>query len=157
MHTHPPGPPSPARPPGEHTSPDLTASVWQAMSAFVFGNDPTDELRETLGLGRGTGRIKALINLTDGPLGPAELAKRIGVDPPYATIIVNELRAHGLLSRSADDRDRRRKSVELTPEGRAAAQKAQAIIARPPMALRAMPADDLARLSELLDTLLPRE
>jgi DNA-binding MarR family transcriptional regulator len=126
------------------------------MSAFVLGNDPTDELRRALGLGRGTGRVRALISLADGPLSLAELARRIGADPPYATIIVNELEALGLLSRSTDDRDRRRKAVELTQDGREAVRKAQDIITRPPTALRDMPAGDLAALSELLRSLNPQ-
>jgi DNA-binding MarR family transcriptional regulator len=166
MQMHTPGQPSPGRPPtppsggpaqphGDgaaiaSTDPDLARSVWEIMSAFVRGNDPADELRRVLGLGRGTGRVKALVSLAAGPLSLAELARRIGVDPPYATIIVNELLALGLLSRSPDGRDRRRKSVELTQEGRDAVRKAQDIIARPPSALRDMPARDLASLRELL-------
>ncbi len=130
--------------------PDLARSVWEIMSAFVRGHDPADELRRALGLGRGTGRVKALISLAAGPLSLAELARQIGVDPPYATIIVNELEALGLLSRSPDDHDRRRKAVGLTQDGREAVRKAQDIIARPPSALRDMPASDLARLRELL-------
>lgn len=169
MHTSPSEPPSPEQPAptaarehirtqGSAAGPnlDLAASVWESMSAFVFGNDPTDRLRESLGLGRGTGRTRALISLAEGPLGLAELARRIGVDPPYATIIVNELQALGLLSRSADSRDRRRKSVELTPHGRAAARKARDIIARPPAALRDMPIDNLATLHELMGHLNPQ-
>lgn len=129
---------------------ELARSAWAIMSAFVLGNDPSEELRETLGLGRGAGRIRALISLTGGPLSLAELAERTGVDPPYATIIVNELLALGLVSRSADGRDRRRKSVELTRRGRAAARQAQDIIDRPPAGLANLPTTDLATLLKLL-------
>jgi len=135
--------------------PELARSIWEIMSAFVLGNDPADKLRHALGLGRGNGRVKALISLADGPLSLAELARRIGVDPPYATIIVNELQALGLLSRSPDGRDRRRKAVELTQDGREAVMKAQDIIASPPSTLRDMSSADLARLSELLQHLRP--
>jgi len=149
-----PPPPGNADAPAD---PDLASSVWEIMSAFVLGNDPADELRQALGLGRGTGRVKTLIGLADGPLSLAELARRIGVDPPYATIIVNELQALGLLTRSPDDHDRRRKAVELTQLGRDAVRKAQDIMARPPSALRDMPAGDLARLKELLGQLSPQQ
>jgi DNA-binding MarR family transcriptional regulator len=93
------------------------------------------------------------MGLADGPLGLAELAQAIGMDPPYATIIVNELHALGLLSRTPDTRDRRRKTVELTASGRDAVRKAQDIIARPPPPLRDMPTADLVRLREILEQL----
>ena len=67
------------------------------MSGFVRSHDPSDELRQTLGLGRGTGRVKALISLAAGPLSLAQVAQAIGADPSYTTIIVNELQALGLL------------------------------------------------------------
>jgi DNA-binding MarR family transcriptional regulator len=47
-------------------------------------------------------------------------------------IIVNELHALGLLSRTPDARDRRRKTGELTASGHDAVRKAQDIIGRPP-------------------------
>jgi DNA-binding MarR family transcriptional regulator len=133
--------------------PGLASSVWQTMSGFVRGHDPAGELRQALGLGRGSGRVKALMSLADGPLSVAELAQAAGADPPYATIIVNELQALGLLSRTPDARDRRRKTVELTASGRDAVRKAQDIIARPPSGLRDLPAADLVRLREILEQL----
>jgi DNA-binding MarR family transcriptional regulator len=127
--------------------------VWELMSGFVHGHDPVDELRRTLGLGRGTGRVKALMGLAAGPLSLAELGQAIGTDASYTTIIVNELQAAGLLSRTPDARDRRRKTVELTADGRAAMRKAQAIIARPPSSLRDLPSADLLRLRDILGQL----
>jgi DNA-binding MarR family transcriptional regulator len=120
------------------------------MSDFVRSHDPAEDLRRELGLGRGAGRVKALVSLADGPLSLAELARAIGADASYTTIIVNELQALGLLSRSLDARDRRRKAVELTPAGRDATRKAQEIIARPPAPLDDLPAADLRRLREIL-------
>jgi DNA-binding MarR family transcriptional regulator len=131
----------------------LASSVWELMSGFVRSHDPADELRQALGLGRGTGRVKALVSLAAAPLSLAELAQAIGTDPPYATIIVNELQALGLLSRTPDASDRRRKTVELTGSGRDAVRKAQDIIARPPSPLRDLPPADLARLREILEQL----
>lgn len=131
----------------------LASSAWELMSGFVRGHDPADELREALGLGRGTGRVRALLSLAAGPLSLAELAQAIGADRPYATIIVNELHALGLLSRTTDTSDRRRKTVELTASGRHAVGKAQEIIGRPPPPLRDLPAADLRRLRDILDQL----
>jgi DNA-binding MarR family transcriptional regulator len=140
-------------PDDERTEPGLASSIWECMSGFVRSHDPADELRQALGLGRGTGRVKALMSLAAGPLSLAELAQAIGADPPYATIIVNELHALGLLSRTPDARDRRRKTVELTASGRRAVQKAQGIIGRPPPPLRDLPIADLARLQDIFERL----
>src|ERR1700684_4068283 len=59
----------------------LAGSVWELMSGFVRSHDPSDELRHTLGLGRGTGRVKALINLGAGAPSPAPSAKEKGGEP----------------------------------------------------------------------------
>jgi len=142
-----------AGPPGTATESGLADLVWELMSGFVNRHDPTDELRHTLGLGRGTGRVKALVSLAAGPLSLAELAQAIRTDASYTTIIVNELQALGLLSRTPDARDRRRKTVELTADGREAMRKARDIIARPPVPLRDLPAADLLRLREILGQL----
>jgi DNA-binding MarR family transcriptional regulator len=138
---------------GSTAGADLAASIWASMSDFVHRHDPGDDLRQALGLGRGAGRVRTLVNLAGGPLTLAELARRLGVDPPYATIIVNELEALGLLARTRDERDRRRKPVELTARGRTAAKTAQDIIARPPSPLRDMATSDLVRLRDLLGRL----
>jgi DNA-binding MarR family transcriptional regulator len=134
----------------------LAGSVWELMSGFVRSHDPSDELRHTLGLGRGTGRVKALISLAGGPLSLAQVAQAIGADASYTTIIVNELQALGLLSRTPDARDRRKKTVKLTADGREASRKAQAIIVRPPSLLRDLPPADLLRLQEILGQLSTR-
>ena len=96
---------------------DLAASTWAIMSDFVRGFDPTEELRRTLALGRGSGRVKTLLGLADGPLSVAQLAQAVGADAPYTTLIVNELQALGLVSRTGDEHDRRRKLVALTERG----------------------------------------
>ena len=98
--------------------PGLASSALALMSDFVHGHDPADELRRELGLGRGAGRVKALLSLAKGPLSLADLAQAIGADASYTTIIVNELEALGLLSRTLDTRDRKRKTVKLTANGR---------------------------------------
>jgi DNA-binding MarR family transcriptional regulator len=144
---------SPESAAGRSAASGLAGSVWELMSSFVRSHDPSDELRNALGLGRGAGRVKALVSLGGGPLSLAELAQAIGADPSYTTIIVNELQALGLVSRAPDAHDRRKKMVELTADGRKALRKAQAIIARPPAALRDLPPADLLQLQEALGRL----
>jgi DNA-binding MarR family transcriptional regulator len=135
------------RPAGEA---DPAGEVWALMSEFVHGFDPTEELRGTLALGRGSGRVRTLLSLAEGPLSVADLAHAAGIDPPYATLIVNELQALGHVSRGNDPRDRRRKLVELTEQGRAAVETAQGIISRPPPALSALDDEDIADLRRIL-------
>jgi DNA-binding MarR family transcriptional regulator len=135
------------------TAADFAACTWAIMSEFVRGFDPTEELRRTLALGRGSGRVKTLLGLADGPLSVARLAQAVGADAPYTTLIVNELQALGLVSRTGDEHDRRRKVVALTAAGRAAVATAQGIIARPPDALCALGTEDLADLRRILERL----
>jgi DNA-binding MarR family transcriptional regulator len=134
-------------------SADLAASTWAIMSDFVRGFDPTEELRRTLALGRGSGRVKTLLGLADGPLSVAQLAQAVGADAPYTTLIVNELQALGLVSRTGDEHDRRRKLVALTERGCEAVDTAQGIITRPPDALRALSEEDLVYLHGILERL----
>jgi DNA-binding MarR family transcriptional regulator len=130
-----------------------TASRERAGTRRRLRFDPVPELRRTLALGRGSGRVRTLLGLADGPLSVARLAEASGADAPYTTLIVNELEALGLVSRTSDERDRRRKLVALTASGREAVRTAQSIIVRPPTALRGLPREDLAELRRILERL----
>ena len=79
---------------------DDVTRVWQELRAFVLAHDHREELRETLGLGRGMGRIKVLMRLTEGPLTLRDIAEFTGVDAPYATLIVDSLEARKLVERT---------------------------------------------------------
>src|ERR1039457_107947 len=111
---------------------DHATRVWVALQAFVRAQDRREELRETLCLGRGTGRVTALMQLNEGPLTLLDIAELIGVDAPYATLIVDHLEARGLVERTLHPGDRRRKLVTLTLAGREAAALAPHIMDQPP-------------------------
>jgi DNA-binding MarR family transcriptional regulator len=64
------------------------------------------------------------------------------------------LEAHGLVERRPHPADRRRKLVTLTVAGQGAIATADAILLRPPPAIRNLPADDLGQLIGLLTRLL---
>lgn len=134
---------------------DHVARVWAALQAFVYAQDRREELRETLGLGRGTGRVAALLRLTEGPLTLRDIAELIGVDAPYATLIVDHLEARGLVERTLHPGDRRRKLVTLTPAGREAAALAAHIKNQPPAALTQLTDDELAFLDSMLERFGP--
>lgn len=123
------------------------------MQHLVLSQDRTRELREALGLGRGSGRVKLLLSLADGPLSLGDLSEITGVDAPYATLIVNELEARGLVTRTPAADDRRRKLVSLTRSGQDAVSTAHGIINRPPTSFEQLSMEQLHQLSAALSEL----
>jgi DNA-binding MarR family transcriptional regulator len=104
-------------------------------------------------LGMSWTRVLVLRRLTTQPHTLRELAKRLAADPPYVTLMVDDLEEHGLVRRMPHPEDRRAKLVELTAAGRAAAARADAILDEPPAALRDVPAEDVATLLRVLERL----
>ncbi len=133
---------------------DPVRQAWALLQRFAEVHDRRGELAEALGFRLGGGRGKILFQLRDGPLTLGQLAKSNGVDPPYATVIVDQLEAQGLVERRPHPDDRRRKLVTLTAAGHHAIVTADTILLRPPRAVSALPADDLATLTRLLTRLL---
>jgi DNA-binding MarR family transcriptional regulator len=76
-----------------------------------------------------------------------------GADRPYTTLIVDELEARGLLTRTQDPDNRRRKLVTLTDSGHIAVNDARDIITRPPAALQGLSKQELTQLFEVLSRL----
>jgi MarR family transcriptional regulator, lower aerobic nicotinate degradation pathway regulator len=91
-------------------------------------------------LGRTVDRV-----LSDAPLSPAGyrvlswlsmgssaaavLAEKLAVSRPTVTLVVDGLQARGLVERTADDNDRRRVTISMTPAGEAALATADAMVA----------------------------
>jgi DNA-binding MarR family transcriptional regulator len=134
---------------------ETATRVWAAMQAFVRAEDRRQELRDALDLGRGLGRVTALLHLVRGPLTLRDIAEVNGVDAPYATVIVDQLESRGLAQRSVHPDDHRRKLVTLTGAGREAAALAARILAEPPPALTLLAPGDLALLDAVLARLGP--
>ena len=132
---------------------NLPAAAWQLMRQFVEANKHSQILKEQLGLGAGSGRIKVLFLLREQPMTLAQLADAHGVDRPYATIIVDKLEQLGFVERQPHPSDRRSKMVSLTPAGRDAVALADRIIGEPPAELRALDAGQLTELIGLLSLL----
>lgn len=74
-------------------------------------------LARSLGIRRGD--VDALEHLMAGPLGPGELARRLGVSPGAVSQLVVRLEARSHAVRTDDPDDARRSLVTLTEEGRA--------------------------------------
>jgi DNA-binding MarR family transcriptional regulator len=129
---------------------DQAIRVWAAMRELALSYPSHQEMRDALNLGRGSGRIKALLRLAETPLSLSGLAEALGVDAPYATLIVDTLEQRGLVERHPDPADRRRKQVELTPAGKEAAERMLAIVREPPPGFAALGPSDLDQLEELV-------
>jgi DNA-binding MarR family transcriptional regulator len=135
---------------GEQAGGAQAGRVWAAMRDLADSYPSKEVLREALNLGRGSGRVKALLWLAEGPLSLSELASAVSVDAPYATLIVDNLEERGLVERRPDPGDRRRKLVALTAEGKEAAQRALRIKREPPPGFASLSAAELDTLEELV-------
>ncbi|MCW3016935.1 MAG: MarR family transcriptional regulator [Solirubrobacterales bacterium] len=131
--------------------PDATSRAWRAMSDLVLDQDRRVAVSAALGLS--FARVRALRRLAAQPHTLRELAAKLTADPPYVTVIVDDLEQRGLVQRTPHPEDRRAKLVQLTDAGRAAAARADAILDRPPDALRELPAEDLTTLLRVLERL----
>ncbi|MFR9803476.1 MarR family winged helix-turn-helix transcriptional regulator [Pseudonocardia sp. RS010] len=133
-------------------SEDPAARAWGRMRALVL--DQHDRRREACeAVGLSFVRVKALLEVARAPGTLSELADRLSVDRPYATVVVDDLQRRGLVGREHHPEDRRCKIVSATAEGERAAATARAILGDPPPALRALPPGDLAHLDRILAAL----
>jgi len=124
-------------------------AVWLAMSDLVLDNQRRREVADALGISFGRGR--ALRRLAQRPMSMRELADALGIDPPNATVVVDELERMGLVRRRPHPTDRRAKVVEATRKGKALARRGDAILAEPPPELSALDPSDLETLRRILE------
>jgi DNA-binding MarR family transcriptional regulator len=122
--------------------------VWLLMSDLVLDNQRRREVSDALGIS--FGRSRALRQLARRPMSMGELAAALGIDPPNATLVVDDLESLGLARRRPHPTDRRAKVVEATRKGKEMARRADAILGTPPPALSALSADDLEALRRIL-------
>lgn len=80
-------------------------------------------------MGYGTARMEALSTIARSPEPSAQIAiaKRIGIEGPTLTRMLDTLEAEGLVVRRADPNDRRTKLIELTDDGRRALEEIMAV------------------------------
>jgi DNA-binding MarR family transcriptional regulator len=129
-------------------SDELERETWDLMSALVLNADTKREVSEALGMS--FARIRALRRIAPGPIAMRDLVVALATDPPYLTLVVDDLEARGLVVRSPSPTDRRAKVVTATASGRQAARRAEAILARPPAGLTGLSAGDLDDLHRIL-------
>jgi DNA-binding MarR family transcriptional regulator len=119
------------------------------MCDLVLDNERRREVSEALGLS--FGRIKALRRIARAPMTMGELAAELGIDAPYATLVVDELEGDGLVERRLHPTDRRVKLVTCTTQGAAAARRANKILGRPPASLAGLSGPELETLARILE------
>jgi DNA-binding MarR family transcriptional regulator len=129
-------------------SADVAREVWLMMSDLVLDNRRQREVSQALGMT--FGRTRAIRRLAREPMSMREFAAVMGIEAPNATVMVDDLEAAGLVARRPHPTDRRAKLVEATPEGKALAEKANAILSTPPESLSALGDEELETLRALL-------
>jgi DNA-binding MarR family transcriptional regulator len=136
----------------EADAPSATArEVWLLMTDLVLDNARRREVSDALGMS--FGRARTVRRLARRPMSMRELADALDIDPPNATVVVDDLEAAGLVRRRPHPTDRRAKLVEATRKGKALARRADAILATPPAALSTLGAEDLDALRRILEQL----
>jgi DNA-binding MarR family transcriptional regulator len=128
--------------PAEAVSP--ADEAWDIMRELVLDNERRREVSDALGMS--FARAKALRRIYKEPSTMGELATYLGIDPPYMTIVVDDLEQQGLVERKPHPTDRRAKVVETTALGQEAARRARVILNRPPAELTALPEAELTAL-----------
>jgi DNA-binding MarR family transcriptional regulator len=142
-----------SRRPADTSSHDDAAAVtsreaWMLISDLVLDNLRRRELSEALGIKFGL--VRAIRRLARTPMSMGEFAAALGIDPPNATVVVDELEALKLARRRPHPTDRRAKVVEVTRKGEEMAGRADELLSTPPPALSALSSDDLQTLGRIL-------
>lgn len=125
--------------------------AWEGMRSLVLTNDRRGDVSELLGMS--FVRVKALRYVAGRAMTGRELATVLATDPPFVSVIIDDLEERGLVARTPHPTDRRAKMITVTPAGRGLADQAGRMLAAPPAALRALPPDDLAALDRIIATL----
>ena len=134
-------------------STDSAEHSWRMMRTLLFDlHDTRADVAEKLDMS--FVRAKALLKLMGGPLTMRELATRLATDPPYVSVVVDDLARRGLVERSTHTDDRRVKVVSLTPAGIEAAAVGDAIQNQPPEVFQRLSSEDLANLERILTRLV---
>ena len=123
--------------------------IWVLMSDLVLDHQRRREVSEALGIS--FGRSRALRRLARRPMSMGEFAAAMAIDPPNATVVVDDLEALGLVRRQPHPTDRRAKVVEATRKGKEMARRADEILGTPPPALSALSTGDLEALRRILE------
>jgi MarR family transcriptional regulator, lower aerobic nicotinate degradation pathway regulator len=98
---------------------------WLLNQSALHANRLVGEGLATAGVRRY--HFTVLVALDDqGPASQAALGRRLSIDRSDMVAVVNDLERDGLVSRTRDERDRRRNLIRLTPAGAKALKRLDA-------------------------------
>ena len=129
--------------------------AWLLMNDLVLDHQRRREVSEAVGLS--FSRARALRRVARRPMSMGELAAALDIDPPNATVLVDELEGLELVRRRPHPTDRRAKLVEATPKGKDLARRGDAILATPPPELSALDDRELETLRRILGRVSPAD
>jgi DNA-binding MarR family transcriptional regulator len=87
-----------------------------SLRTFLTAHDDMQRRQaRTMGINATDMQALRLLDL-DGPLGPTELGRRLGLRSASVTVLLDRLEASGYVERVRDDRDRRRVTVRALPD-----------------------------------------
>jgi DNA-binding MarR family transcriptional regulator len=135
--------------PASNPDADSARRAWSAMCDLVLDNERRREVSDAVDLS--FGRIRALRRIARTPMTMGELAGKLGIDAPYATLVVDELERQGLVERRPHPSDRRAKVVTTTTRGATVAHQAEEIMNRPPVGLTSLSGSELESLAKILE------
>jgi DNA-binding MarR family transcriptional regulator len=133
---------------GARDEDEVARRVWTELSSLVRRRDRRPAVSDALGMS--FTRVKALIYTAVEPRTGRQLATLLAIDPPYVSVIVDDLESRGFVRREPHPTDRRAKLIRATAAGKRAAEKAERVLYVPPEALRALPAEDLEALDRIV-------
>ncbi|GLZ03793.1 MarR family transcriptional regulator [Actinomadura sp. NBRC 104412] len=102
-----------------HTTPQATTAGTAFTTALIRLTQHVEQVFGEVGRERGLTPQQAhvLCHLVDGPIGMADLSRRLHLEKSSVTGLVDRVERRGLVARVRDDRDRRAYRVALTDEG----------------------------------------
>jgi DNA-binding MarR family transcriptional regulator len=142
-------------PGADRTCTEAYASLCRTGEALLGELDR--RVRLTFGIGQAAATALAVIDGAGVPLTPSQVSDRMLIASATMTATLDLLEQHGWIRRAANPGDRRSTLIEITPDGRAAAdQLLPGIRALENSILSALTAGERAHLLDLLAKILTR-
>lgn len=134
------------------TTKSTPVAVWLNLAALVMDHKwlVRDLLQDRTG-GMPWNGYRALRRVERSPLSQRELAERMHIDAPAASLLVRDLVVRAYVERIADPTDARRKMVHITDEGRALLESLRAATDVVPAPVSTLTAAERQELTRLVD------